>query len=277
MTINLSRLFLGAVAASLLTLPAFAQSAEWRVDSNHSSARIAIKAQAPGQSSITLGAAAASGILRVDSSNPANSTFELDLSPAGSASQVAPDDPVETTHLSFRSENASLTADGKLKLTGALTVSRVIRELHMDANEAYSGPVETDRVVFQTTREESLTLPVLPVQAGRGRAFTEVSTSLNVSAEDFPELLNAVLSVNWPAQAQDRICDTSAYAAEDYAGTLCTGTAIKSRSVNRTAEAYSEAYAGGDSISAQPASLVTLALHLRLAPQGAQVSAKTGQ
>ena len=278
MTNTFARLALGAVAASLLALPAFSQSTEWRLDSDHSSARIAIKAQTPGESSLALGAAAAGGILRVDNSNPANSTFQFDLYPAVAPSGAVADDPAESTHLIFRSQKASLTADGKLKLTGTLTLSRVIRDVQLEGNEGYSGPVETGRVVYQTSREESLILPVpAAVRDGRGVAFTDVSTSLNISAEDFPELVNEVLSINWPALAQDRNCDSSASAGEDYSGAICTGTAVQSRSANRAAASFSEDYSGGESILAQPANVVTVALHFRLAQQREQVSSKTGQ
>jgi polyisoprenoid-binding protein YceI len=276
MTNKFARLALGAVAATLLALPSFAQSAEWRVDSNHSSARISIQAQSPdARGPISLGAAA-SGILRVDGSNPAHSTIELDLYPAGG--ETAADDPAETTQLIFRSQKASLTADGKLKLTGTLTVSRVVREVQLEGNEGYSGPVESGRVIYQTTREESLILAIpAATRDGQGSAFTEVSTSLNISPEDFPELVNEAFSTNWPAKAQDRNCDTSASSGEDYSGTVCTGTAVESRSANRAAASFSEDYAGGEPVSAQPPHVVTVALHLRLAPQGVQVSAKTGR
>ena len=278
MNSTFTRVALGAVAASFLALPVFAQSADWRVDSNHSSARISIQAQSGGESSITLGAAAASGLLRVDTSNPSNSSLQFELDPAGAGNEIVADDPVETTRLTFHSQKASLTADGKLKLTGTLTVSTVLREVQLDGNEAYSGPVETGRVVYQASREESLILAI-PAGArnGRGGKFIEVSTALNVNAEDFPELVNEVLSTNWPSKAQDRNCESSASAGEDYSGTLCTGTAVESRSANRAAASFSEDYAGGEPILAQPANVVTVALHLRLAPQGVQLSTKTGQ
>lgn len=278
MTNKFARLALGAVAASLLALPAFAQSADWRVDTNHSSARIIIQAHSRGESSITLGASAASGSFRLDNSNPSNSSLQFDLYPAGAASQAAADDPVETAHLAFRSEKALLTPDGKLKLTGKLTVSNVVREVQLEGNEAYSGPVETGRVVYQATREASLILsiPALP-RGGRVDGFADVSTSLNISAEDFPELVNEVLSTNWPAIAQEPNCTTSSSVGEDYSGTLCTGTEVQSRSANRTAASFSEDYSGGEPVFAQPANVVTIALHLRLAPQSLQVSAKTGQ
>lgn len=277
MTNKFARLALIAAVASLLALPAYAQSAEWRVDSNHSSARITIETPPrDAGSSITLGAAAASGILRVDAGNPANSALEFDLYPAGAS--AVPDDPILTTHLTFRSEKASLTPDRRLKLIGALTVSRVIREIHLEASEAYSGPVETDRVFFQSTRQESLVLPFPDVAAkGGSNPFLEVSTSLNIKAEDFPELVTGVLSANWPAIAQDPNCDFSASAGEGYSGAQCTGPAVESRSVNRTAAFASEGYAGGEPFAAQPVSVVTVALYLQLVPQGVQVSAKTGQ
>lgn len=273
-----ARLALSTLAASLLALPAFAQSAEWTVDSNHSSARIAIKAQTPGESSLALGAAAASGILRVDAANPSNSTLQFELYPASAGPEVATDDPLQTTHLIFNSTKASLTADGRLAVTGTLTISRVIRQVQLEGNEAYSGPVETDRVIFQSSREESLILPLpAALRNGQGGAFAEVSTSLKISAEDFPELVNELLSIDWPAKAQDQKCEASASSSEDYSGTACTGAAVQSRDVNRTAASFSEDYAGGEPISAQPANVVTVALHLRLAQQREQVSTKTGQ
>jgi len=274
-----AKLAVASLLAALVAMPTYAQSAQWRVDSNHSSARIVVQTQPrDGGSSVTLGAAAARGTLRVDASNPANSVLEFDLYPAGSGSAAAPDDPILTTHLIFRSQNASLTPDGRLKLTGALTVSRVIREIHLEASEAYSGPVETDRVIFQSTRQESLPLPLPDVAANASsNPFLEVSTALNINAEDFPELVNGVLSANWPEVAQDRSCDFSASASEGYSGALCTGAAVESRSVNRTSAFASEGYAGGEPFAALPASVVTVALHLQFAPQTVQLSAKTGQ
>jgi len=275
MTTKLARLALSAVAASLLALPAFAQSADWRVDSNHSSARIAFKANpGDGARSITLGSAAASGILRVDNNDPANSTFQFDLYPALVASESGTDDSAQATRLAFRSEKASLTPDGKLKLTGSLTVTRVIRDLQLDGNEAYSGPVESGRIVFQTSREQSLILSI-PRPARDG--YAQVSTVLNINDEDFPDLVNEVLTTTWPAKAQDASCESAASSAEDYSGSLCTGSAVESRSPNRVAASVSEDYSGGEPISTGRPNVVTVALHLRLAQQVVQVSEKTGQ
>ena len=275
MTTKLARLALSAVAASLLALPAFAQSADWRVDSNHSSARIAFKANpGDGARSITLGSATASGILRVDNNDPANSTLQFDLYPALVASESGTDDSAQATRLAFRSEKASLTPDGKLKLTGTLTVTRVIRELQLDGNEAYSGPVESGRIVFQTSREQSLILSI-PRPARDG--YAQVSTVLNINDEDFPDLVNEVLTTTWPAKAQDASCESAASSSEDYSGSLCTGSAVESRSPNRVAASVSEDYSGGEPISAARPNVVTVALHLRLEQQAVQVSAKTGQ
>lgn len=279
MTSKFLRLVLVAAAASSLALPAFAQSAEWRVDGNHSSAHITVETQPRDtRDSVTLAAAAASGVLRIDAVNPANSALEIDLAPAGAQSGLSTGGPILATHLTFRSQKAALTPDGKLKLTGKLTVSHIIREIHGDANEAYSGPIETSRVIFQTTREESLVLGLPEASRdGRTNPSTEVSTSLRVSAEDFPELLNGNLAANWPAVAQDGNCDYSTSASEGYSGAVCTGSAVESRSIRRAPEFASESYSGDDAYSASPASIITVALHLRLQQQGVQVSARTGQ
>ena len=268
MTSKFVRLAMSAAAASLLALPAFAQSAEWKVDSDHSSARIVAKSQSrDGDSSIALGAAAASGILRMSNSNPANSTFEFELYPSGAGS-----------HLMFRSEKAALTADGKLKLSGTLTVSRVVREMRLEGNEGYSGPVETGRVVSQSSREESIIVPIPAAARGMRRGQqADVSASLTISDEDFPELVNEILAANWPAKAQDQSCEASAGSSEDYAGTLCTGSGVDSRSITRTATSFGEDYPGASVDSVQPGKIVTLALHLRLAQQGEQLSAKSGR
>jgi len=267
MTSKFAQLAMSAAAASLLALPAFAQSAEWRVVSDHFSACVVARSQScDGDASTALGAAAASGILRVNNSNPANSTFEFDLYPSGSGA-----------HLTFRSEKASLTADGKLKLSGTLTVSRMVREMQLEGNETYSGPVETGRVVSQSSREESIILPIPVAAKGmlRGQP-ADVSASLIISDEDFPELGNEMLAGNWPAKAQDGKCEATAGSSEDYAGTLCTGFGVDARPITRTATSFGEDYPGAGADSVHPAQIVALALHLRLAQQGEQLSAKTG-
>jgi len=287
MTLNFSRLALGAVAASLLALPALAQSSDWAVVVNRSSAQFAIPADPHSSAnSVILGAAAASGALHLDTADPSKSTLQFELRPAdrvssaagSSAGDPAPAD-AQSRLIRFRSESVTVTPDGKLQFTGALMLTRIVRIEDLTASEDFSGPVEIGRHVVETTRQETFILPV-PAADPRdpqGNPFLNVSTALKINVEDFPELYDEILSTNWPAVAQNVTCEASPSSGEDYAGTLCTGTQVQSRSIIRTATSFGEDYPGADTDSVQPANVVTLALHLRLVPQGAQLSAQSGQ
>jgi len=242
MTGTFARLALSVAAASLLALPAFSQSNNWKLDRDRSSAQILFVAD-----------------------------------PHRSGNSMAGD--TQSARVRFRPESASLTGDGKLKLTGALTVTRVIRAVEMDANEAYSGPVELGRKTVEATREVSIILPGPATDShdAQGGAFIDVTTELKINAAEFPELAEELMPSARPATAQDQNCGVPADASEAYAGTLCTGSGVDSRSITRTASSFGEDYPGAGADSVQLAKIVALALHLRLAQQGEQLSAKTGR
>lgn len=280
MTNKLAGFALAAILVGASALPALAQSAKWTVDSNHSSARILVQGNLDGKTqSITLGGANVSGILRLDRDDPAKSTVEFNVYPATADPNGASPDPAASpyTVLNFHSEKASLAADGRLQVTGRLTVTRVERQAVMDANDAYSGPVYVSSVIAQAQREESFVITIPASDPSDGNATAEVSTVVKIHREDFPELVNAVLSTNWPATAQDKNCEGPLAASEDYAGTLCTGSAVTPLSITRTVAASAEDYPGDQANFADAGNLLTVALDLHLAPEGAQVSSKIGQ
>jgi polyisoprenoid-binding protein YceI len=273
-----------AALTSMFALPAHAQSGNWKVDSDHSAARISVEDKTAAGSGITLllGRAEVSGSLRLDNDNVSKSAVEFIIYPAGSgpaASQAGdPADPdaAQTTLLSFHSEQASWASDGRLKVTGLLTVTQIERQVELNANEAYSGPVYVDRVTSLATREESFILSIPSPNTPKSKT-TDVSTSLRINREDFPELVYAVLSTNWPATAQDKNCEAPLTFSEDYSGTLCTGSEVIVPSDTRTVVAASEDYPGSQANLAEPGNFVTVALQLHLAQQSTQLSAKTGQ
>jgi len=242
MTGTSARLALSVAAASLLALPAFSQSNNWKLDGERSSAQILFVAD-----------------------------------PHGSGNSMAGD--TQSARVRFRPESVALMADGKLKLTGALTVTRVISAVEMDANEAYSGPVALGRKSVEATRQVSIILPGPAADShdAQRAAFIDVTTELKVNAAEFPELAEEFMSSERPAAAQDQNCAAPADASEAYAGTLCTGSASESRPITRIAGSFGEDYPGAVTESAQPANVVTLALHLRLAQQDEQLSAQTGR
>ncbi|HMD30721.1 MAG TPA: hypothetical protein VKG84_02345, partial [Candidatus Acidoferrales bacterium] len=212
--------------------------------------------------------------LHLDNADISRSTVQFTVYPARSGqNSTAPDaDAAPSTLLSFHSEKASWTSDGKLQVTGRLTVAHVEYVATLNANEGYSGPDFTDRVVVKVTREESFIFAI----PASGRAAADVATSLTINSENFPELANAVLSTNWPAAAQEKTCEAPLTTSEDYSGTLCIGSQVITPSNTRQSVAAAEDYPGDNANAAQPGNIVTVALHLRLAQETARVSVKTG-
>jgi hypothetical protein len=267
---NIPKLALSALAVSLLALPTYAQSSDWKVDGNHSSAQIAVETATRGSgNSLTLGVTTPTGILHLNSADPSKSTLQFELRTAG----------VQSPLIRFRSESAELTPNGQLKVTGKLTVTRVVLVEDLTANEGFSGPVVTGSRVVESSRQESFILPVPAADPrdAKGNAYLAVSTALKLNAEDFPELYDQLLSTNWPAKAQDVVSESPSSFGEDYSGTLRTGSNVQSRSITRTATSFGEDYPGAVADSVQPGNVVTLALNLHLVPQGTQLSARNGQ
>ena len=269
-----------AALAGLFALPAFAQSTNWKVDSAHSAAQISVEDKtSAGVITLLLGGAGVSGSLHIDNADVSKSTAEFTVYPVGS-SQTASEsqaDSTQSTLLSFRSEKASWTRDGMLQVTGTLTVTHVERYGELNGNEAYSGPADEDLIISQATREESFVfaIPSSDPEDSNGNATTDVATSLSIHREDFPELLNAVLSTNWPAAAQDKNCQAPTSTSEDYSGALCTGSQVIVPSNTRTAVTASEDYPN-NADSAEAGNVVTVALRLHLAQDATALAVKTG-
>jgi hypothetical protein len=275
MITNMKKVGMAVATAVLLAAPAFAQTKEWKVDSRHSYGEITTEASLnESRQPVTLGAIRVAGTLRFDPKEIARSSFEFSLDP-----QENGDHSESSSVLRFRSNAAELTADGKLRVTGALTVSEVQLEVQYDGNEGYSGPQFTDRIVKETTREQSF---LIAIPAGESRdvqkqAAINVSAQAQISSEDFPELVNAVLHTNWPALSSDKTSAAAVDASEGYAGVDRTGTVIGERSITRTASSFSEDYPGEGANLQATGNAVTVALHLRLTPQGAAPAATVGQ
>lgn len=277
MTNKMARLGLAAALAGALALPAFAGPQDWKVDSSRSEARIATEARInESRQTVTLGAARVSGTLRLDENQVTNSTFEFSVYPDGSGPDAG---SASYTAMHFRSQKATATPEGKLRVTGVLTVTRVEREAQLDPSEGYAGPQYTGRVAAEVTREASFVfaLPVEGLVDAQGHASSEASAEAKISAEDFPELMYTVLGTSWPAIAKEKECTSNGTNSEDYAGYACSGSAAGLPSITRTATSIGEDYPGGASSVVQAGNAVTLALHLQLTEQSTPLSAHRGQ
>ena len=120
---------------NLLLLPpaiasatAYAQDA-WQIDPNDS---IATFSSGAGAETLQVGVARVNGEFVFDSADPSDPTVRFSVNSNESTATYA--------SMSFSSRHCARTADGKLRVTGELSVTRAERSMTIDANEAYAGP-----------------------------------------------------------------------------------------------------------------------------------------
>jgi polyisoprenoid-binding protein YceI len=278
------------ILAAGITIPSYAQTKSWQVDSNHSDARLSIDRTVNSvQQTITLGATRVSGTINLDKDNLAECTFAFSIYPAGSRSPaIDPNgkpmsgdglDIANYTLVSFQSEHVSTTSDGNLKVTGKLTTTYVGRYAELTPNEAYAGPVYGARFVQTSTREETFVfvLPAAAVSDHQSHAKVEISASANVNREGFPQLANAVLASNWPSVVQDEQCDMPTAIGEDYAGARCTGYLVQVPPLPVTYTGTGDDYPGPDAVSAQLGNNLEIFVHMQLTEEQLRLSAKASE
>jgi polyisoprenoid-binding protein YceI len=136
-----------ALALTGLTVSMAANAQEtWRVDPQHSVARLYF---GRGSQAFEIGVVRITGDVVFDSKDPANSTVRLSLQPADRFR-------ADYAEISFTSKQSTMRSDGKLAVTGDLSVTRVNRSVTMEPNEAYHGPVYGEPVAYTDNREITL-------------------------------------------------------------------------------------------------------------------------
>jgi len=240
---------------------AHAQNGIWKVDAEHSTARLSL-------GSVETGVARVSGSVAFDASNPADPVVNLNI---GSGISTA-----EDPQISFQSERSAMTSDGKLAVVGKLSVTRVERPVisYVGGGEGYYGAQYGEPVVNTDSREVTLVFPK-PGDPQNGRM--QLSVLADISRERFPQLLNALAEGNWASVVvEDEQCTITTPVGEDYHGADCTGTPVEA--ATNSVIAYT---GGGDGYyGSQPAVVpdgnhATIALNLQLtqaasAPSAAQ-------
>lgn len=205
-----------------LTLPVLIASISvhaqdaWQVDPQHSIARLSLGLESK---SLEVGLARVSGDVLFDSNDPAGPSVSLKITPdQGSVADSA--------EMSFTSERSALTNDGKLAVTGELSVTRIERSATMDPNEAYAGPVYGDPVAHTDTAQITFVFSD-PRQRSADAGKMHFLGASSVSREAFPQLLDAMTRDDWPTQlVNDEKCELPSTIGEDYSGVKCTGTVI---------------------------------------------------
>jgi polyisoprenoid-binding protein YceI len=278
---------LAAAIGLVLAVPAkpLPPVGSWQVDARHSDAQFTADGTTDSgktKMNFTIGYARVVGVVKLDGSNSAKSAFDFTIYPAASmAPPMNEEGKVKTqwlvnhanhTLVCFHSKGVQQTADGRLKTTGNLVLTRVDRNVELTPNEAYSGPVYGPPMVHRVIREATFVFDA-PAAAGGG---SQTSGSTNVIREDFPQLLKAVVGTYWPPVVQDEHCQAPA-ANEAYSGAQCTGTFLETPALPEAPHAENaEDYPGSADFNSIVGNHLTIAVHMRLTPAGSGAQATAG-
>jgi len=247
----LSLLMLAVAIASTL---AHAEDNAWTVDGEHSAVRLSLGS---GPKSVEVGVARVSGNVSFSGEGAADPVVNLSF--ASDQKQGA--DPVE---ISFKSKRSMMTEDGKIAVSGDLSVTRIERSVYLDPNEGYYGATYGEPVATTATRKVTL---LLPSDAHPNLQSAKISAFTKISREYFPQLLTALSPGNFSnVIVQDGSCTVPAVTGEGYYGTTCTGTSVETatNSVAPSTPASGEGYFGFEPAVIPDNGQATIAFDLKL-------------
>ncbi len=213
---------------------ALAQDGAWRIDSQHSTARLFLALSRNPEASLDVGVARASGVILGSGGDSAPANFNFTIYPADKAG-LDYSEPEGNgngpgyTVIHFRSKRVVPIGKEAFRVTGDLTLTYVQPFATYDPHEAYAGPVYVPAVTDSVTQPAVFEFHRVTRSSRRRSTLNnaEWSATSTVNGEDFPALLNAVSSTNWPTFVADEKCTMPSNAGEDFSGPECTGTAIE--------------------------------------------------
>ncbi len=227
-----------ALSGLISVAPGAAQAVAWRIDSQHSTARLFLASSTNSEASINVGVARVSGTILRNSGDTTLSNFDFTVYPADktaafadSARKRLAEDPAsdpEYTVIRFKSKSVVPVNRDTVRVAGDLTLTHIERIATYDSSEGYAGPVYGPAVTNSVTEPAVFEFHRVSSDArGTNLSNTEWSASGTTKGEDFPELLNAVSSTNWPTFVEDEKCTTPLNAGEGFSGPACTGTRVE--------------------------------------------------
>jgi hypothetical protein len=247
------------LAATTASIAAHAQDG-WQIDPKYSVATLSLGS---GASQLQIGLARVSGEVVFESSDPGDPIVTLKI--VGDAREA------DYASMSFSSKRSAIRADGKVTVTGDLSVTRVERSVTMEPNEAYAGPQYGEPVARTTTRQITLIFSD-PRQVPSQNGAMHFSGRSTVSREDSPDLLDAIALDDWPSQLiNDEKCENPSTIGEDYHGPECTGTVIASVSnaMVPSGNPGAEDFSGFEPTVSPDRNKAMIALDLNLTPMSA--------
>ncbi len=271
-------LVLGALLVAVYgkTTPAPASGA-FLVDTKHSEVQLITDGTTDfGKQKLnfTLGFARVNGTFNIDDAKPENSKLDIHIFPASSDAPMLDENGqlkaqwvanvANHTLICFHSKKVVRTSDGKLQVTGDLVLTRIDRNVDLEPNEAYSGPVYGPPVVHRVVRDATFVIDLAADNGQKGAWRATGSTA--VAREGFPELVRAAISTNWPPVVMDEQCTNPAGGTEDYRGFRCTGTFMEAQGLPPAPTRAGEDYPGPSDYNAIVGNQLTLMVNLRLTP-----------
>jgi hypothetical protein len=211
----------------MVALPAVAQNTLWRIDSEHSTARLFLASSKNPDAGDNVGVARTSGVIDHEVGDPSRSDFDFTIYPADKTADESGKNP-DYTVIRFKSTHVVPVNEETFRVTGDLTLSYVERSVTADPSEAYSGPLYGPPVHHSVTQEAVFEFhKVSP--AGTQKATdnkAEWLASSTTIGEDFPQLLNVVSTTNWPTFVADKRCVVPSV-GQDFSGPSCTGETVE--------------------------------------------------
>ncbi len=262
----------------VLTVTAWAQNGESRIDSGHSTASLSV-VSSRGRS-WNIGIAKVSGTVTFND-DAGKDAVNLYIYPAREGSRLLNSEGGFRAHsfanlsrysvMTFHSSSFTRNQEGKLMATGELSVTHVQRDPSIDWTNAYSGPDYSQPVGQTTTHAATFIFEAESFGAqnrtvAATRSAEDVSALGTVNLHKFPALKIAWLDSVWPLVVEDEHCQTPVTKADfrDYSGPKCTGTPVLPTSIAQPPERFGLDYPGPDIATAPAADEATILLHLRL-------------
>ena len=264
------------LACLSVTIAAWAQNGESRIDSRYSTASLSLASSTSG-TSWNVGIAKVSGTVALDN-DPDKDAVNLVIYPAGEGSLVLnPSGGMREnsfaplyryTMMAFRSSGATQNRDGKLAVTGNLSVTYIKREANIAWSNAYSGPDYSDPTAQTTTRQVTFVFeaPTQTTATMRNHAPDERWALATVQLRDFPGLRSAWLDSVWPLVVEDEHCEMPATRGSfrDYSGAKCTGSPVLPTPLGQPPQRFGDDYPGPNEATAPANDEATILIHLRL-------------
>jgi len=235
-----SALVVLVVLSSLVFVaPAPAQTIVWRIDSEHSTARLFLASSRNPDATVNVGVARANGLVNRNADDSQMPDFDFTIYPADKTASTdrfieeqnnkKPGNESDYTVISFKSTRVVRVDEETFRVTGDLTLTYVERLATYDPSEAYSGPVYGPAVTHSLRQEavfEFHRLNPSGVRAAK-KGNAEWSAFGTIRGENFPELLDAVSATDWPTFVADEHCVMPSTIGEDYSGPACIGQTVE--------------------------------------------------